>query len=380
MLGRSKKDALNEPARIDALWRREVAEGHTDRTKALGQQEISELLDQNLNVHDIERYFPDIQSDPDAALFLAREVAKDLQQRVERLQGELEQAREDNATQLDKYVAEQEKAFEEREKEGLEDLLSRRRELEMNVEMHEKTVYFQTQVANRVEEELKEITAQLAKENVDREEALAQARYADKATLDKRLRVALNSLRQAKQDKEVELQGALRAAEHAQEDRDQARQALSLTRVDIRKHEKLGYKKSIDNTKRLIKQVAALSQRLAETSIEYMDPSEQSSLGSKAGLTDLLAKSNDDIDRICSQAAEFASDDHVDVEMRQQLATLLFDNAEMRKQLNAYTDGILTETMKRVEQGGLKGIFTGIATGIGGGQSRPTGGAIKDRV
>ena len=57
-----------------------------------------------------------------------------------------------------------------------------------------------------------------------------------------------------------------------------------------------------------------------------------------------------DIDRICTQAATFASDDHVDVEVRQQLATMLFDNAEMRKQLNAYTEGILMQTMERLDQ------------------------------
>ena len=50
------------------------------------------------------------------------------------------------------------------------------------------------------------------------------------------------------------------------------------------------------------------------------------------------------------QAAEFASDDHVDVKVRQRLATLLFDNAEMRKQLNAYTEGILLQTTERLDQ------------------------------
>ena len=42
------------------------------------------------------------------------------------------------------------------------------------------------------------------------------------------------------------------------------------------------------------------------------------------------------------------TDDHVDGEVRQQLATMLFDNAEMRKQLNAYTEGILLQTMERL--------------------------------
>merc|ERR1711988_1948686 len=91
------------------------------------------------------------------------------------------------------------------------------------------------------------------------------------------------------------------------------------------------------------------SQRLAETAIEHIDPSLHGVLSSTAGLRDLLAISNADIDRICGQAAEFASDDHVDVEVRQQLAQLLFDNAEMRKQLNAYTEGILMQTMERLD-------------------------------
>ena len=63
----------------------------------------------------------------------------------------------------------------------------------------------------------------------------------------------------------------------------------------------------------------------------------------------MVEMSNADIDRICTQAAEFASDDHVDVVVRQQLATLIFDNAEMRKQLNAYTEGILMQTMERLD-------------------------------
>ena len=36
-LGRSKNDSANEPLLVDALWRRDVAEGGADRTKALGK-------------------------------------------------------------------------------------------------------------------------------------------------------------------------------------------------------------------------------------------------------------------------------------------------------------------------------------------------------
>ena len=36
-LGRSKNDSSNEPVLVDALWRREVAEGGADRTRALGK-------------------------------------------------------------------------------------------------------------------------------------------------------------------------------------------------------------------------------------------------------------------------------------------------------------------------------------------------------
>ena len=55
-LGRAKNDAYTEPTLVEALWRREVAEEHTDRTKALGKGEIAELLDQKMSVHEIERY------------------------------------------------------------------------------------------------------------------------------------------------------------------------------------------------------------------------------------------------------------------------------------------------------------------------------------
>ena len=97
---------------------------------------------------------------------------------------------------------------------------------------------------------------------------------------------------------------------------------------------------------------------MSETAIENIEPSKNGSASTTAGLRKLIEIANADIDRICTQAAEFASDDHVDVVVRQQLATLIFDNAEMRKQLNAYTEGILMQTMERldVHAGGRKAI------------------------
>ena len=94
------------------------------------------------------------------------------------------------------------------------------------------------------------------------------------------------------------------------------------------------------------------------------------------GLRELVAISNSDIDRICAQAADFASDDHVEVTVRQQLATLLFDNAEMRKQLNAYTEGILTQTMERLEvkkSEGRSGWGALDAFNLTGGANEPPG-------
>ena len=368
-LGRSKNDAYSEPYLVEALWRRDVAENHTDRSKALGKNEIAELLDQKLNVHEIERYFPDIESDPEAALYLAKAVADDLQKRVSGLQAEIDQARSERETLLDKFVAEQEEAFKEKEKQGLETLQSKKAELEAQVEMHEKSVFFQRSVEARVSAELAELNAQIAKEVEDRRERLEQALTADKAALDKSLRLALDSLRQAKQDKDLELTNARRQAAHAQELLEQAQKELSTTRVDIRKHEKQGFRKSIQHTHDLVAQISALSQRLAETSVEHLDPSKHGTASSTVGLRQLIDMSNEDIDRIQSQAAEFASDDHVDVTVRQQLAQLLFDNAEMRKQLNAYTEGILTQTMERLENkhngGGPLGGLGELAGGLG---------------
>ena len=366
-LGRSKNDAYTEPYNVEALGRRDVAEGEAlGKAKALGKAEIAELLEQKLDVEQIERYFPDLESDPEAALFLQKRIAGELRSRVGRLEDELAAAQQERTTLLADYVAREEEAFKQREKEGEEKLRQRQAELEERVEMHEKSKFFQDNVERRILAELAELNAQIAKEEDGRGDSLAQARTADKAALNKSLRLALDSLRQAKQDKEVELTNARRQAYRAQEELEQAQKELSSTRVDIRKMEKQGFKASIETTHRLVAQVAALSQRLSETSIEHIDPATQGIASSSVGLRELIRISNEDIDRISSQAAEFCSDDYVDVKVRQQLATLLFDNAEMRKQLNAYTEGILLQTMERLDHDRERDPHSGGGGGGGG--------------
>ena len=132
-------------------------------------------------------------------------------------------------------------------------------ELEERVEMHEKSKFFQDNIETRVVAELQELDQQIAKEEEGRGESLAQARTADKAALNKSLRLALDSLKQAKQDKEVELKNARRQALRAQEELEQAQKELSVARVDIKKHEKQGYKKSIDQTNMLIAEISQVS-------------------------------------------------------------------------------------------------------------------------
>ena len=325
-----------------------MAAGSTDKTKSLSKAEISELLEQRLDVHDILRYFPDIEADAEAALFLSKAVAADLHKRNTQLQADLEQARKDNEKALEKFIADQERAFEEKEKEGLEKLQRERAELEAQLQMHEKSSYFQGQVATTLREELAELELQIKQSEATEEKALAQAHTSQKATLHRALHAALESLKQARDDKEHELLTATRQAALAQEELEKVQRDLSLTRVEIKKHEKLGFKKSINHLNSLVAEMSALSQRLNETSLENIDPTALDASTTNDGIRRLIRISNEDIDRICTQAATFASNDHVDVSVRQQLATMLFDNAEMRKQLNAYTEGILLQTMERL--------------------------------
>ena len=121
--------------------------------------EISELLEQQLNVNDILRYFPDIEADPEAALYLSKAVATDLQSRVQSLKAELEQAyplsntpcrprqapaslshvlqaHQDRETALERFIADQERAFEEKEREGLDALIQRKVDLESQASVH----------------------------------------------------------------------------------------------------------------------------------------------------------------------------------------------------------------------------------------------------
>ena len=84
--------------------------------------------------------------------------------------------------------------------------------------MHEKALFYQSQVAVTLRDELLEIELQIEKAVESREGALAQARTADKAELAKALYLALESLRQAKVDKEQELLMATKQASLAQEE------------------------------------------------------------------------------------------------------------------------------------------------------------------
>ena len=188
--------------------------------------------------------------------------------------------------------------------------------------MHEKSLFYQSQVSVTLEAELKEINLQIEKAKQTEESAIQQAKTADKAELAKALYAALESLRQAKVDKEQELVLATKQASLAQEDLEKVQRDLSLTRVEIKKHEKLGHKKSIDHLRALVAEMSALSQRLNETSLENIDPSLHGTPSAPLGIRQLIELSNADIDRICTQAATFASDDHVDVEACPQLATI----------------------------------------------------------
>ena len=57
-LGRTKNDAYLEPFLVESLFRREVAEERTDRSKALGKAEIAELLDQKMGARACDQIRP----------------------------------------------------------------------------------------------------------------------------------------------------------------------------------------------------------------------------------------------------------------------------------------------------------------------------------
>ena len=77
---------------------------------------------------------------------------------------------------------------------------ARKKELRSQVEMHEKALFYQSQVAVTLRDELLEIENQIEKAVESREGALAQARTADKAELAKALYLALEMLRQLEEE------------------------------------------------------------------------------------------------------------------------------------------------------------------------------------
>ena len=84
----------------------------------------------------------------------------------------------------------------------------------------------------------------------------------------------------------------------------QVQSDLSLARVELAKHEKLGHKKSIENLRKLVGEVSALSLRLNETAIEHIDPMSHEAPRDTAGLRALIDISNREIDRVCKQVRD----------------------------------------------------------------------------
>lgn len=345
ILGRAKGDGTSEPVLIEALWQRDVVESGTDRSHSLGKADIAELLDQHIPAQEILRYYPDLEDDPQAALFLSARVTAELERRVEALSADLELAREEKASALESFIADQERAFELREREGLDVLHRTQRQSAELVEAASAALKYQEILRGRLEGELREVQQQLTQSGESHEEALAQARTAEKASLAKALRLAHDALQQSRADKQEEVRLAREAAATLGDELEQARADEAFARVEVRKHEKLGLQKSLERVHALVAQASALSQRLQETALEHIDPAEHGAPRDQAGLRKLIELSNAEIDQICAQAVAFAADDNVDVALRQQLATLLLDNAEMRKQLNAYTEGILMQAI-----------------------------------
>ena len=75
---------------------------------------------------------------------------------------------QENKDALESFIADQERAFEEKEKEGLEKLQHKQRDLTAQLENQEKAHFFQSQVASTLRGELDEIEVQISSVSCNR--------------------------------------------------------------------------------------------------------------------------------------------------------------------------------------------------------------------
>lgn len=349
-LGRAKLDVLTEPVLYEALWRRDIGENETDRSCALGKEEIKELLDQKLGAEEIVRYYPDIESDKEAALFLAKAVADELKDKVGRLEIELQGARNDAEHALERFVADQEKTFALATQKNVEELETRHKMLGEEVEVLQRSIDYQGARAEALHGEIAEVQLQIDEASERMEGSISQVKIHERGALARSMRKALESLVAARHDKQMQLEAASAQEKESIERINQTRNELASVILELKQNEKHGYQRSIERFKTIVAEVSALSQRLNATAVEHVSTDAHEAPRDDAGLRSLIVRSNEEIDRIAMQAIAFASDEHVDAEVRQQLAQLLVDNAQMRKQLNVYMEGILMQAMERFDQ------------------------------
>lgn len=349
-LGRAKLDVQTEPVLYEALWRRDIGENETDRSCALGKEEIKELLDQKLGAEEIVRYYPDIESDKEAALFLAKAVADELKDKVGRLEIELQGARNDAEHALERFVADQEKTFALATQKNVEELETRHKMLGEEVEVLQRSIDYQGARAEALHGEIAEVQLQIDEASERMEGSISQVKIHERGALARSMREALESLVAARHDKQMQLEAASAQEKESIERINQTRNELASVNLELKQNEKHGYQRSIERFKTIVAEVSALSQRLNATAVEHVSTDAHEAPRDDAGLRSLIVRSNEEIDRIAMQAIAFASDEHVDAEVRQQLAQLLVDNAQMRKQLNVYMEGILMQAVERFDQ------------------------------
>ena len=203
---------------------------------------------------------PTSRPTPEAALFLSKAVADDLHKRASQLQADLEQARKDNETLLEKFIADQEEAFKEKEQEGLEKLQSGRgpssRRSCRCTRNRRSSRGRSRRCASRRAGGAPDQADRQGGEGARGESLPHQARTADKARrLNKSLRLAARLAQAGARGQGGGAPNATRQAALAQEELEQAQKELSVARVDIKKHEKQGFKASIEKTHSLVAQV-----------------------------------------------------------------------------------------------------------------------------
>eukprot|EP00300_Choanocystis_sp_HF-7_P020992 c20714_g1_i1.p1 GENE.c20714_g1_i1~~c20714_g1_i1.p1 ORF type:complete len:955 (-),score=218.13 c20714_g1_i1:73-2688(-) len=315
--------------------------------------EIKELIHiHGLDAKKIVEMLPNLSDDKEAQILLTKELNKRLELDVVKLREQMEAQRQKFVEDEREFRNNQAKAMEKADEAALKQKKAEMEEKHRLLRSRQVLAEQLTKNMGQLERDVAEVTENIDRVEKEKKLVVSQARTDEKASLQKSLMDILHDLEVTRGAKEAQLSASRAEHFHVQKDIDAITGQLERLEIEMRQYERYGLKNQLKLTQEAVDYVMQFREKLANCAMENLNLADRNVLRTTRvqGLSSLLDLSNRKIDEILAEAeGKVETADFVDPNTRHALMRLLQDNANLRKQVNHYTWGLMQSTAQKDE-------------------------------